>query len=64
LTHRNLRFFPFLLTLPSLPQLRLDGYQAQRVIDPSEPQALGLSAWVTALLARLPDPVEQSAPSV
>lgn len=64
LTHRNLRFFPFLLTLGKLPACKLDGYQAQRFIDPSEPQALGLSAWVTALLARLPDPVEQPAPTV
>ena len=55
LTHRNLRFAPFVLRVSSVPRLRLDGYSAHRLIDPTQPQALGLAAWVTALLARLPE---------
>lgn len=55
LTHRHLRFAPFLLNVESLPRLRLDGYSLQRWIDPTQPQALGLAAWVTALLGRLPE---------
>ena len=55
LTHRHLRFAPFLLNVESLPRLRLDGYSLQQWIDPTQPQALGLAAWVTALLGRLPE---------
>ena len=55
LSHRNLRFSPFVLRKSSVPRLRLHGYSAHRLIDPTQPQALGLSAWVTALLARLPE---------
>jgi len=61
LTHRNLRFAPFLLSLSQPPPLTLSGYLAHRFIDPQKPQALGLSAWAAALLGRLPD--EPTSPS-
>lgn len=53
LTHRIMRFAPYVLSVPSLPMLRLDGYTAQRLLRPDSPQSIGLSAWVSSLLARV-----------
>lgn len=65
LSHRELRFQPFLLELepeaapsPSptsdgVLERRVGGYQARRWITAGEPLALGLAAWVTALLRRV-----------
>ena len=51
LTHRRMRFQPYRLALEAAPALtRLSGYQAARWVTPGEPLALGLSAWVSALL--------------
>ncbi len=54
LTHRHIQFSPYRLLLRAArpPPLRLDGgYQEARWIDPAAPAALGLSAWVSTLLA-------------
>ena len=65
LSHRELRFQPFLLEVgpaaapsPSPErdealERRVGGYQARRWITAGEPLALGLAAWVTALLRRI-----------
>jgi A/G-specific adenine glycosylase len=56
LTHREMRFTPRLIDWPDaelLPFLRLSGYEEARLVEPRQPLALGLSAWVTTLLGRL-----------
>jgi A/G-specific adenine glycosylase len=65
LSHRELRFQPFLLEVepdaapaPSpesdaVLERRIGGYTARRWINTGEPLALGLAAWVTALLRRV-----------
>ena len=54
LTHREMHFAPFLLDWSGvLPSLRLSGYEEARLVDPQQPLALGLSAWVSTLLRRV-----------
>ena len=52
--HRIMRFAPYVLSVPSLPMLRLDGY-CTAALRPDSPQSIGLSAWVSSLLARVVD---------
>lgn len=60
LTHREMRFSPYELTITakSAQALHSTSYEAARWIVPGEPLALGLAAWVSALLSRaqLPAP--------
>ncbi len=55
LSHREIRFTPYALTLPmpDLDDLRLDGYEAARWVDAGAPLGLALAAWVSALLFRV-----------
>lgn len=55
LSHRHMRFMPSLVALsrPIRPK-RDGGYDDARFIDPAAPAAIGLSAWVSSLLAALP----------
>lgn len=55
LSHREIRFLPFALSLPAslLAQTQLDGYDEARIVDAGAPLGLALSAWVSALLARV-----------
>jgi hypothetical protein len=49
-----MHFSPFLLDWSGvLPSLRLSGYEEARLVDPRQPLALGLSAWVSTLLRRV-----------
>lgn len=53
LTHRTMHFSPYLLDCAEAPALRPLVYTRSRWTDPRGPLALALSAWVTALVARL-----------
>jgi A/G-specific adenine glycosylase len=55
LTHREMRFAPYELTITakSAQALRPTSYEAVRWIVPGEPLALGLASWVSALLHRV-----------
>jgi A/G-specific adenine glycosylase len=55
LTHRELRFAPYELRWPighELPR-RISGYEAHRWVALGSPVALGLAAWVSALVGRV-----------
>ncbi len=59
LTHRVMRFSPYVLSVHALPPCRLDGYTAQRWFELGHPLAIGLSAWVSSLLGRLTEDESQ-----
>jgi A/G-specific adenine glycosylase len=62
LTHRELRFAPYQLFLPSdspLP-LRIGDYESSRWVTLGRPLALGLAAWVSALVGRATAPTAEA----
>lgn len=64
LTHREMRFSPYALTVnaKSAQALQATSYEAARWIVPGEPLALGLAAWVSALLSRATPAPEATGP--
>jgi A/G-specific adenine glycosylase len=63
LTHREMRFSPYSLSIAekSALALRASAYEAERWITPGEPLALGLASWVSALLSRVTDKTSAAA---